>query len=108
MDFPPAALQALLAPARRQQLAAAVGMTAIETADVALMRDDLMAVAWLISLGRRTMANIRQNVALSLGFKALVMVLALTGHATLWMAVFADTGVALIVIANGLRLLRSR
>ena len=82
--------------------------TAIETADVALMRDDLMAVAWLIRLGKRTMANIRQNVALSLGFKALVMVLALTGHATLWMAVFADTGVALIVIANGLRLLRSR
>lgn len=82
--------------------------TAIETADVALMRDDLMAVAWLIRIGRRTMANIRQNVALSLGFKAIVMVLALTGHATLWMAVFADTGVALLVIANGLRLLRSR
>lgn len=82
--------------------------TAIETADVALMRDDLLAVAWLIRLGTRTMANIRQNVALSLGFKAIVMVLALTGHATLWMAVFADTGVALLVIANGLRLLRRR
>jgi len=82
--------------------------TAIETADVALMRDDLEKVAWLVRLGRRTLANIRQNVALSLGFKALVMALALTGHATLWMAVFADTGVALIVIANGLRLLRSR
>lgn len=89
-------------------MGAAATHTAIETADVALMRDDLMAVAWLIRLGRRTMANIRQNVALSLGLKAIVMVLALTGHATLWMAVFADTGVALLVIANGLRLLRSR
>jgi Cd2+/Zn2+-exporting ATPase len=82
--------------------------TAIETAAVALMRDDLMAVPGLVWLGKRTMANIRQNVALSLGFKTLVLALAIAGHATLWMAVFADTGVALLVIANGLRLLHDR
>jgi Cd2+/Zn2+-exporting ATPase len=82
--------------------------TAIETADVALMRDDLAAVPRFLALGRRTMAIIRQNVALSIGVKVLVLGLALAGKATLWMAVFADTGMALIVIANGLRLLRAR
>jgi len=81
---------------------------AIETADVTLMRDDLSAVPGFIRLGRRTMTNIRQNVALSIGVKAVVLALAVTGHATLWMAVFADTGVALLVIANGLRLLGRR
>lgn len=89
-------------------MGAAGSHTAIETADVTLMRDDLSAIPGFISLGRRTMANIRQNIALSLGVKAIVLVLAVTGTATLWMAVFADTGVALIVIANGLRLLRAR
>ncbi|MDZ4166164.1 MAG: cation-translocating P-type ATPase [Coriobacteriia bacterium] len=89
-------------------MGAAGSDTAIETADVALMRDDLSALPRFLALGRATMANIRQNVALSLGVKAVVLVLAITGHATLWMAVFADTGVALIVIANGLRLLRRR
>lgn len=87
-------------------MGAAGSHTAIETADVALMRDDLAAIPRFLSLGRRTMANIRQNVALSLGVKALVLALAVVGKATLWMAVFADTGVALIVIGNGLRLLR--
>jgi Cd2+/Zn2+-exporting ATPase len=89
-------------------MGAAGSHTAIETADVALMRDDLSALPGFLDLGKRTMANIRQNVALSIGVKALVLVLALTGTATLWMAVFADSGVALIVIANGLRLLKSR
>jgi Cd2+/Zn2+-exporting ATPase len=89
-------------------MGAAGSDTAIETADVALMRDDLLSLPRFLALGRATMANIRQNVALSLGVKAVVLVLAVTGHATLWMAVFADTGVALIVIANGLRLLRAR
>ncbi len=89
-------------------MGAAGSHTAIETADVTLMRDDLAAVPGFIRLGRRTMANIRQNVAVSIGVKLVVLVLAVTGHATLWMAVFADTGVALLVIANGLRLLRSR
>ena len=82
--------------------------TAVEVADVALMRDDIGALPAFFDLGRRTMAIIRQNVAMSLGVKALVLVLAVTGHATLWMAVFADTGIALVVIANGLRLLRAR
>lgn len=89
-------------------MGAAGSHTAIETADVALMRDDLLAVPRFLDLGRRTMANIRQNVVLSLGVKAFVLALAIGGHATLWMAVFADTGVALLVIANGLRLLRAR
>jgi Cd2+/Zn2+-exporting ATPase len=82
--------------------------TAVEVADVALMRDDIAALPAFFDLGRRTMAIIRQNVALSLAVKALVLVLAVTGHATLWMAVFADTGIALLVIANGLRLLGGR
>lgn len=81
---------------------------AIETADVTFMRDDLSALPRFLALGRKTMSNIRQNVALSLGVKAVVLVLAVTGHAALWMAVFADTGVALLVIANGLRLLRRK
>ena len=89
-------------------MGAAGSDTAIETADVALMRDDIAVLPHFLALGRATMTNIRQNVALSLGVKAVVLTLAVTGHATLWMAVFADTGVALIVIANGLRLLRGR
>jgi len=89
-------------------MGAAGSDTAIEVADVALMRDDLSALADFLDLGRHTMRIIRQNVAMSLVIKAAVLVLAVSGNATLWMAVFADTGVALIVIFNGLRLLRAR
>ncbi|MCE5192312.1 MAG: HAD family hydrolase [Actinomycetia bacterium] len=89
-------------------VAAAGSDTAVETADVDLMRDDLSALPGFFDLGRRTLANIRQNVALSIAVKGVVLALAVLGKATLWMAVFADTGVALIVIANGLRLLRKR
>ena len=89
-------------------MGAAGSDTAIETADVALMRDDLTALAGFFALGRATMRTITQNITLSIVTKAVVLALAVTGHATLWMAVFADTGVALVVIANGLRLLRSR
>ena len=89
-------------------MGAAGSDTAVETADVALMRDDLSALPGFFDLGRRTVANIRQNVALSIVVKLVVLVLAVFGKATLWMAVFADTGVALIVIANGLRLLKKR
>ena len=78
---------------------------AIETADVALMRDDLAVVPGFFDLGGATMRIIRQNVWLSLATKGIVLVLAMQGSATLWMAVFADTGVALIVIANSLRLM---
>jgi len=89
-------------------MGAAGSDTAVETADVALMRDDLSALPGFFALGRRTVANITQNVVLSVAVKFVVLVLALLGRATLWMAVFADTGVALLVIANGLRLLRKR
>jgi len=82
--------------------------TAIETADVALMRDDLMMVSEAIRLGRRTLGIIRFNIAFALGIKAVFLALALFGHATLWMAVLADTGATLLVIANALRLLRVR
>jgi Cd2+/Zn2+-exporting ATPase len=79
---------------------------ALETADVALMRDDLRLLPRFFRLGRRTRANIVENIVFSVGVKLVVLVLALFGIASLWMAVFADTGVALIVIFNGLRLLR--
>jgi Cd2+/Zn2+-exporting ATPase len=80
--------------------------TAIETADVALMDDDLRKVAVFVQLSRTTSAVLKQNIALALGFKAVFLVLTLLGHATMWMAVFADMGASLIVVANGLRLLR--
>ncbi|MCC7485103.1 MAG: heavy metal translocating P-type ATPase [Burkholderiales bacterium] len=80
--------------------------TAIETADVALMDDDLRKVPALVRLSRATAAVLKQNIALALGIKAVFLVLALAGEATMWMAVFADVGASLIVVANGLRLLR--
>jgi Cd2+/Zn2+-exporting ATPase len=82
--------------------------TALETADVALMADDLSKLPFAVKLSRRARAIIRQNVALSLGIKAVFLVLALAGVATLWMAVFADMGASLLVTFNGMRLLRER
>lgn len=79
--------------------------TAIETADMALMKDDLTKVAEAIVLGRRTLAIIRFNVAFALSIKALFLVLAFTGNTSLWMAILADTGATLLVILNALRLL---
>jgi len=81
--------------------------TAIETADIALMDDDPSRLFTLISLSRRTMTILRQNIILALGIKAVFLCLALTGNATLWMAVFADMGASLTVVANGLRVLRT-
>ena len=69
------------------------------------MSDDLGGVPRFLALGRRTMRIIRQNVAASIAVKAVFIALAVVGKATLWMAVFVDTGIALLVIANGLRLL---
>lgn len=89
-------------------MGAAGSDTAIETADIALMSDDLSRLPWLIRHSRRTLRIIKQNVVFSLGFKAAVFVLALFGVATLWMAVAADMGASLLVIANGLRLLRAQ
>jgi Cd2+/Zn2+-exporting ATPase len=80
--------------------------TALETADVALMKDDLRGVPELVALSRRTGATLKINIALSIGIKAVFFVLALFGVATLWMAVFADMGASLLVAANGLRILR--
>ena len=82
--------------------------TAIETADVALMQDDLRKLPEFLRLSRRTATTLRQNIALALLIKVVFFALALTGHATLWMAVFADMGGSLLVVANGLRLLRVR
>ena len=82
--------------------------TAMEAADVVVMNDDLRRLPGLIRLSRRTHAVLWQNIALALGIKAVFLVLALAGSATMWMAVFADMGASLIVVANGLRLLRAR
>jgi len=82
--------------------------TALETADVALMADELGKLPFAVRLSRRARGIIRQNVALSLGIKAVFLVLAVAGLATLWMAVFADMGASLIVTFNGMRLLREK
>lgn len=79
---------------------------ALETADVALMSDELVKIPYALRLSRVTVRNIRANVAISLGLKGTFLVLAVMGIATLWMAVVADLGASLLVIANALRLLR--
>jgi len=89
-------------------MGAAGSDTALQTADVALMSDDLTQVPRFLDLGRRTVRIIKQNIATSIVIKFAVLGLAASGHATLWMAVFADTGVSLLVILNGMRLLRDR
>lgn len=81
--------------------------TAIETADLALMQDDLGKIAEAIVLGRRTLRIIQTNIAFALAVKAVFLVLALSGHTSLWLAIAADTGATLVVIANALRLLRA-
>jgi Cd2+/Zn2+-exporting ATPase len=81
---------------------------AIETADIALMTDDIGKVPWLIGHSRRTMWIIRQNIAVALATKALFVGLTAFGMATMWGAIAADVGVSLLVVANALRLLRVR
>jgi Cd2+/Zn2+-exporting ATPase len=78
---------------------------AMEAADVALMGDDLRRLAWTIRLGRAALARVKLNVALAIGAKGVVMVLAVFGIANLWIAVAADMGVSLVVIALGLGML---
>jgi Cd2+/Zn2+-exporting ATPase len=80
--------------------------TAIETADMALMQDDLSQVAGAVQLGRRTLRIIQTNIAFALGVKAVFLVLALLGFTSLWLAILADTGATLVVIANAMRLLK--
>jgi len=82
--------------------------TALETADVALMEDDLRKLPVFVRLSRQTSRILVQNITLSIGIKVVFFVLALSGVATLWMAVFADMGASLLVVFNGLRLLRFR
>jgi Cd2+/Zn2+-exporting ATPase len=78
---------------------------ALETADVALMADDLAKLPWLIRHSRRTVRNIQQNIGFALGIKLAFIILTMFGLATLWMAIAADTGVTLLVVFNSLRLL---
>ncbi|OYY51358.1 MAG: heavy metal translocating P-type ATPase, partial [Polaromonas sp. 24-62-144] len=80
--------------------------TAIETADVALMDDDLRKLPRFVRLSRQTHALLMQNIVLALGIKAVFLGLTLAGTGTMWMAVFADVGASLLVVANGLRLVR--
>ncbi|QDH68181.1 heavy metal translocating P-type ATPase [Pseudomonas azotoformans] len=87
-------------------MAAAGTDTAIETADVALMDDDLRKIPAFIRLSRQTSSILKQNITLALVIKAIFLVVTFLGMATMWMAVFADMGVALLVVFNGLRLLR--
>jgi Cd2+/Zn2+-exporting ATPase len=89
-------------------MGAAGSDAAIETADIALMSDDLSKLPWLILHSRRTLRVIRQNIGFSLLFKAVFVVLTFAGHASLWAAIAADMGASLIVIFNGLRLLGER
>jgi Cd2+/Zn2+-exporting ATPase len=80
--------------------------TALETADVALMADELLKIPYAVRLSRATARNIRANIAFSIVLKGVFLVMAIAGVATLWMAVVADMGASLLVIGNALRLLR--
>jgi Cd2+/Zn2+-exporting ATPase len=80
---------------------------AIETADIALMTDDLSKVPWLIRHSRRAMSIIRQNIVFALGVKALFVALTAFGIATMWGAIAADVGASLLVVGNALRLLNA-
>jgi Zn2+/Cd2+-exporting ATPase len=89
-------------------MGAAGSDAALETADIALMSDELLRLPYAMRLARATLRNVRMNVAISLALKAAFLVMAVTGTATLWMAVLADTGASVIVVGNALRLLRAR
>jgi len=89
-------------------MGAAGSDVALETADVVLMSDDLSKLPFALRLGRTTLANIRQNVAIALSLKIAFVLLAAAGLATMWMAIVADTGASLIVTANSLRLLGTK
>jgi Zn2+/Cd2+-exporting ATPase len=88
-------------------MGAAGSDAALESADVALMADELLKIPYAIRLSRMTLRNIKANLAISVVLKAAFVVAAVGGVATLWMAVVADTGASIIVIANALRLLRA-
>ncbi|MCW3491508.1 heavy metal translocating P-type ATPase [Dethiobacter alkaliphilus] len=87
-------------------MGAAGSPTALETADIALMSDELDKLPFLITLSRRTMGIIRQNIAFALLIKGLAIMLVFPGWLTLWLAILADMGASILVTANGMRLLR--
>ncbi|OWQ88560.1 hypothetical protein CDN99_17075 [Roseateles aquatilis] len=87
-------------------MGAAGSATALETADIALMQDDLRKLPELIGLSERVATVLQQNIVLALGLKAIVAALTLAGIGSLWLAVLADAGASLLVVLNGLRLLR--
>lgn len=80
---------------------------AMEAADIVIMNDDISHIANIISLSKRTYRVLWQNITLALGIKTVFMLLAILGISSMWMAVFADVGASLLVIANGLRLLKN-
>ena len=88
-------------------MGAAGSAAALETADVALMADELLKIPYAFRLSRATVRNIKANLAISMVMKVAFVALAVTGVATLWIAVVADTGASIVVIANALRLLRA-
>jgi Cd2+/Zn2+-exporting ATPase len=88
-------------------MGAAGSDVALETADMVLMGDDLLKLPYALRLSRATLRNIKANLAISLVMKAAFVVAATVGVATLWMAILADTGASVVVIANALRLLRA-
>jgi len=88
-------------------MGAAGSDAALETADVALMGDELMKVPYALRLSRAALTNIKVNLTIALALKAAFLIAAIAGYATLWMAVLADTGASVIVVANALRLLRA-
>ncbi len=79
---------------------------AVEAADIVIMNDDLTSIPRVVQLSKDTFAILTQNITLALGIKALFIILAVLGWATMWMAVFADVGTTLLVLFNGLRMLR--
>ena len=81
---------------------------AIETADIALMSDDLAKLPWLVRHSRRTLGVIRQNIAFALSVKTVFVVLTFVGYSSMWGAITADTGASLLVVFNGLRLLHQQ
>ncbi len=89
-------------------MGAAGSDAAIETADIALMSDDISKLPWLVQHSRRTLAIIHQNISLALGVKGIFVLMTLGGYASLWAAIAADTGASLLVIFNGLRLLNPK
>ena len=88
-------------------MGAAGSDVALESADIALMADDLLKIPYALRLSRATLRNIKANLAISLALKFAFVVAAVTGFATLWMAILADTGASVIVVANAVRLLRA-